>query len=453
MRPSNRALDPAGARPGKPAGPGASPGCFGTPPWAQAALVALALGVLLVVLLLLARPARASLPPGQQIDQLEACQQCHDLSDALKADHPHQPVVSGECTACHNPHVSRFDSLLLDQPGPLCGQCHTDVAEELERPVVHQPVAEGRCAQCHQPHGNDRSGLLRAGGEELCATCHEEVGLWGERPVQHPPFATGDCQACHEPHASENPSLLAAPGGKVCLRCHDQDAAFRKAHSGYPVERAACQQCHDPHASEVRGLFRETSHPPFESGDCAVCHNGPNDRNPFAITMPIGELCGMCHGDVVAAAEDAPFPHVPAGGGDCVSCHNPHTGVGQALLKTDEQDLCLSCHDPGGSKSGQEGRHVTHGGGLECTTCHKGHGSDRPLLLANDPIELCGECHSHEHSVTHPLGEDTHDPRTGNPMTCRSCHGMHDSPYEHYLLRSGDRELCLSCHKEIGGRR
>jgi len=420
-------------------------------PWSGAALLALTLGALLILLLVLAREAGAKLPPDRQVDQLEACQQCHDLSDAMQADYQHPPVVSGECSACHNPHVSRFDALLKERPGPLCSQCHTDVADQLEKPVVHQPVAEGRCAECHQPHGSDLPGLLRAKGDELCVTCHQEVNTWRDRPVQHPPFATGDCAKCHEPHASDQQGLLKGVGADLCFQCHDRGPAFRKVHAGYPVEKAACQQCHDPHASQERGLFRETSHPPFESGECSVCHNGPQDKDPFGLTMPVGELCSQCHEDVVEAAKDAPFPHVPAGGGDCVTCHNPHTGSGDAMLKADQQTLCLSCHDPGGAKSGQEGRHLTHGGDLDCTTCHQGHGGDRPVLLKKNPIELCGDCHSHQHAATHPLGEDTRDPRTGQPMTCRSCHGMHDAPYEFYLHRSGDRELCLSCHKDIGG--
>lgn len=422
-----------------------------SPVWAAAAVFVLALGALFTVLILLSGAARA-LPPGQDVDQLEACLQCHDLEDAMEADHPHAPVVSGECSACHNPHVSRFDALLLDQPGPLCGECHSDVAKELEREVVHPPVAEGRCAECHQPHGSGNAGLLRTGGEDLCVTCHQEVADWSTRSVQHPPFAMGDCSTCHEPHASDSGALLAGAGAEVCLQCHDRGASFRQAHSGYPVEQAACQQCHDPHASAERGLFRETSHPPFESGDCALCHGDPGDEDPFAVTMSQGELCGMCHGEAVEGAREASFAHVPAGGGDCVACHNPHTGAGEAMLKTEQKELCLSCHDPGGAKSGQEGRYLSHGD-LDCTSCHRGHGAERPVLLNDDPIELCGECHSHQHAATHPLGEDTRDPRTGNPMTCRSCHGIHDAPYDNYMHRSGDRELCLSCHKEIGGGR
>jgi predicted CXXCH cytochrome family protein len=151
-------------------------------------------------------------------------------------------------------------------------------------------------------------------------------------------------------------------------------------------------------------------------------------------------------------SREASFPHVSAGGGSCVDCHNPHAGDTESLLKEPLAETCVSCHDPGGSSSGEEGRYVTHGGELACTSCHNPHGGDRPLLLAEGPIELCGSCHSHEHSVSHPMGEATADPRTGRSMDCLSCHGIHNAPHEKYLHRSGDRELCVGCHKAKVGR-
>jgi predicted CXXCH cytochrome family protein len=69
----------------------------------------------------------------------------------------------------------------------------------------------------------------------------------------------------------------------------------------------------------------------------------------------------------------------------------------------------------------------------------------------SDSVELCGECHTHEHGIRHPLGEETRDPRSGAPMTCLSCHGLHDSAYKMYLHASEERDLCIGCHKEIGG--
>ena len=386
--------------------------------------------------------------PGHDVDQKAACLSCHDLED-LKAKVQHAPVEAGECSACHNPHVARFKKLLRDRPGPLCARCHESVQAQLARKFVHPPVAEGKCASCHRPHGSPNEGLLVAASRDLCVTCHDDVAGWKERKVQHAPFAQGRCAVCHDPHASDNPGLLTKGGATLCGSCHRIDAALRAKHKGYPVEKAACHQCHDPHASARRALFRESLHAPFESGDCGTCHRGPGAADAFATLKPVNALCADCHGDVVEASRKAAFPHLAGGG--CAACHNPHTGDGRALLRRPPQALCTTCHDPGGSKSGEKGRHPTHGG-FECTKCHAGHGGERPLFFVSDSIELCGSCHKHEHGVSHPLSEKIRDPRTGVPMTCRSCHGIHRADGEMYLFEADQRTLCLGCHKDLKGR-
>jgi predicted CXXCH cytochrome family protein len=410
----------------------------------------------LFLLAALAGGALASAPasgqaqrPGHEIDQKAVCLSCHELPD-LEAKVKHAPAATGECSACHSPHVARFKKLLRERPGPLCARCHEDVQKDLARQDVHPPVAEGKCAACHRPHGSANAGLLVAPSQELCATCHTEVAEWKARKVQHGPFAQGRCAVCHDPHASDTRGLLTKAGAAVCTSCHAADATLRARHQGFPVERAACQQCHDPHASSRAGLFRESLHPPFESGDCRSCHRGPGAAQPFETVKAPNALCAECHADQVEKARKAPFPHVPSGGGECVSCHNPHTGEGKALLRRPVQALCTSCHDPGGAKSGGKDRHTTHGG-FDCTRCHAAHGGERPLLLVEDSVVLCGSCHKHEHGVSHPLGEKTRDPRTGIPMTCRSCHGLHRSEGQHYLFED-EKTLCLGCHKNLRGR-
>jgi predicted CXXCH cytochrome family protein len=134
-----------------------------------------------------------------------------------------------------------------------------------------------------------------------------------------------------------------------------------------------------------------------------------------------------------------------------VACHSPHTASGSKMLTGDVREVCLRCHDPGGADSGAPGHFASHGE-LACNVCHGPHGAEQPLLLIQDPIRLCGACHEHQHSVTHPLGEATLDPRNGQPIDCLSCHGIHDAPYPKYLLRGGDRELCVGCHTELAGR-
>ena len=396
-------------------------------------------------------PATAEPTAALSIDQKKICLDCHDLEDDLRARVQHAPVAMGECSSCHNPHVARFASLLLQQPGPLCEGCHSHLSQDKGKAYVHLPVAEGRCAACHRPHGSQHDGLLNQSWQALCESCHTQIADWKTKSVQHVPFAQGRCATCHEPHASDVEGLMTAASSRVCSSCHAQGEAFRAAHGGYPVERAACQTCHDPHASDKRGLFRETIHPPFASGACETCHAGPGSRTPFAVSSSEAVLCGNCHDDQVTESLHAPFPHVSAGGGRCTSCHNPHAGQGSGMLIKESSQTCLSCHSPGGAKSGMEGRYLTHAGDVDCTTCHSPHGGDRPVLLNQDPIGLCGDCHTHEHGVRHPVGEDTIDPRSGMPMDCGSCHGIHFAPYDKYLHASAKKDLCVGCHREIGG--
>lgn len=390
---------------------------------------------------------------GAAVDQKTACLECHgDLAAELARPVPHPPAKTGNCTACHNPHVSRFDALLKERPGPLCVRCHEGVAREVTRPFPHAPARDGRCADCHQPHGGQAKGLLPKTGAPLCATCHAGTTAWAARPVQHPPFARGQCATCHEVHGAAAPGLLKRPIASLCGACHAAGPAFKKAHRGYPVEKADCLQCHDPHASARPGLFREALHPPFAEGECTTCHALPGSPQPFRTRLPVSRLCGGCHADQATAAGTRPFPHAPGGGAACTACHNPHTADGKGLLKGTQQKLCLSCHDPGGGTSGEPGRYPTHAGN-DCTTCHAPHGGERPILLAADGVAICSTCHEPQHSVSHPTGEKHRDPRNGLPMTCLSCHGIHDAPHPKYLVRSGERDLCVGCHRDLAGER
>ena len=414
-----------------------------------------AVSILAAAVLFPVRPGRAELPADRTVNEIEACLSCHDL-EGLGARVQHAPVEAGECSACHNPHVARFSSLLRDRPGPLCQTCHSELQTELVKPRVHAPVAAGECSGCHDPHGSDLQGLLIAAGGSLCGNCHSNVEQWQGRQVKHAPFSQGRCSTCHEAHASDAPGLLRGSSSQICFGCHSADATFKSSHKSYPVERAACHQCHDPHASAQRGLFRETIHPPFENGDCTACHAAAGSPEPFATVTSQDRLCGKCHADQVVASREASSGHISAGGGNCTACHNPHAGDGPSMLLRDQQSVCLSCHNPGGASSGEAERYRTHAegkedGDLPCSTCHAPHGSEQPLLFVSDSVELCGSCHTHEHGIRHPLGEETRDPRTGSPMTCLSCHGIHHADSEMYLFESPERDLCVGCHKEMGG--
>ncbi len=404
---------------------------------------------------LLALPLAAALwllpgPAAATVDQGEVCLDCHDdVASQLALPVEHPPAKGAECSSCHNPHAARDEGLLLERPAILCVSCHAEIAEHLGRPVLHQPVAEGRCTGCHEAHGGSHQGLLLAPGAELCKTCHQDVDGWQGLSNQHSPFRRGRCADCHEPHGSEHARLQTQAGGQACTKCHPTSARFRSDHGGYPVEQANCQQCHDPHASPQAGLLQPHAHEPFTEGDCTLCHASAGSAEPFALNATQNELCGDCHEDAVRENMTAAFPHVSAGGSGCSACHNPHGGQDSNLLQRETKELCLSCHDPGGGSSGKAGHFQTHAD-LDCDTCHGPHGAERPVLMVDDSVNLCSMCHSHQHAITHPMGEEARDPRNGQAMDCLSCHGVHEAAADKYLYRDGARELCIGCHKDKG---
>ena len=83
----------------------------------------------------------------------------------------------------------------------------------------------------------------------------------------------------------------------------------------------------------------------------------------------------------------------------------------------------------------------------QCFNCHIPMHSDRPLYFRADGIDMCARCHETEHKITHPLGKDVIDPRDGGPLTCLSCHSMHDAKDEFLLTYDRNRALCIQCHK------
>jgi predicted CXXCH cytochrome family protein len=70
--------------------------------------------------------------------------------------------------------------------------------------------------------------------------------------------------------------------------------------------------------------------------------------------------------------------------------------------------------------------------------------------MARAPINTaCAGCHKKHAEFTHPIGEKVYDPRTGQMMTCASCHITKGSEHEAHLRHDGHRDLCVQCHRDI----
>lgn len=211
-----------------------------------------------------------------------------------------------------------------------------------------------------------------------------------------------------------------------------------------------------------------SGHSPFQDGDCSLCHQRKDAKDPGLLLKPVNELCLECHDDFAKVMARKSI-HVPARV-NCVSCHNPHNAMHPKLLVEDAGTLCLSCHTTiSNLVSSAKVKHdaLTMGGG--CVNCHNPHASNVEHLLNRLAFDLCVNCHSQDGlkdqdgkpltNMKKLLAENAeqHGPVAGKD--CSACHTPHGgdnfrlltkeypaqfySPYDPKLYG-----LCFDCHEE-----
>jgi DmsE family decaheme c-type cytochrome len=411
--------------------------------------------VSMVALLGICSPALSQQNPYRlkEADQKRICLACHsDFDQKLKKRFVHTPVRGGECSGCHDPHVSSHSKLLSEDPREICSGCHDSVIPAKAK-SAHKVVADGECQKCHDPHASDNTANLLAKGNDLCLGCHKELGeAVRTARFKHAPVETG-CLACHSPHASDRSvRLLKTAVPALCVNCHKPDSqAFQARHMKYPVAKASCTSCHDPHGSNQPALLLNNVHAPVSNGTCNRCHEAPDSPTPFATKRSGFELCKGCHNDMVNAAMAKARVHWPvADKKGCVNCHNPHASKYAKLLKADTPVLCRNCHaDTLKRIAAVPVKHAPVEAGT-CMACHSPHGSDGAYLVDQPSmVKLCATCHDYEKHSAHPIGDKAVDPRNKNlRVDCVSCHKGHGTEFKRMLLAETTAELCTRCHKK-----
>lgn len=107
----------------------------------------------------------------------ESCFQCHlDKRGQFSLPNSH-PVLAGHvtCVDCHNVHSGDAipgTGLSLADKDETCTKCHT----QQKGPFVyeHGAMREG-CTACHNPHGSVNQKMLVARDANLCLRCHLET--------------------------------------------------------------------------------------------------------------------------------------------------------------------------------------------------------------------------------------------------------------------------------------
>jgi predicted CXXCH cytochrome family protein len=186
---------------------------------------------------------------------------------------------------------------------------------------------------------------------------------------------------------------------------------------------------------------KKVVHPPYEWGDCTVCHKDAKGEKGLIMDPP--ELCAMCH----EAKDTKKFIHGPVAAGACTTCHNPHESDNAKLLVASSiNELCTSCHQDKDTFL-RKTTHIHPPVKDQCTNCHDPHTEDHLFQLkADGKKDLCVMCHVEKEVWTKTV-TDKHG-ALNRPRKCLECHDPHGSENPKFLIKDTSKELCLTCHSQ-----
>jgi predicted CXXCH cytochrome family protein len=211
------------------------------------------------------------------------------------------------------------------------------------------------------------------------------------------------------------------------------------------------------------------SHAPFAHGDCSICHEKDDPKDPGKLKGDSNQQCLGCHDPMRHIMETRRVVHEPAAK-DCTSCHNPHNANHRLLLHAPPKKLCASCHlDVAKRQEKATFKHAPVARGNTCSNCHDSHASSVQYLLKKLPADLCLECHGRD-GLNDNQGRELpnlarllkENPQHHAPIPkkdCSACHSVHGSKYFRLLKKNYPSDfyapynkenyaLCTECHNE-----
>jgi predicted CXXCH cytochrome family protein len=381
------------------------------------------------------------------------CYDCHKgLKDRLSSPNVHILFKQGKCITCHNAHASDMKGLLNDDITGVCLGCHEDINNRLRSATVHSPLRENPCIKCHSIHGGEHKSLLVKSEKDLCWDCHEGLKEQIQKPYACLPFKEGKCSSCHDSHGSAHDTLLTATPNKLCRECHAPKCKAGGVSIASAVEKLDCTSCHSGHSSQDKGILGPYGHTVFLQKDCGQCHNPITSGQNITTKAKDADLCFSCHNKSDSNIEYIDNDiHVINAENPCDTCHDHHASKRKNLTKN-ELNICADCHENilkriASMQKALKTIRCIPVRERRCFECHVPTHSSQPLKFRKDIITVCSRCHESQHKITHPLGKDVIDPRSGQPLTCISCHSMHSAKAEFMLAFDRKRALCIQCHK------
>lgn len=384
----------------------------------------------------------------------DLCYKCHSqMKQELGQPYVHFPFSQGKCDTCHVIHAGKYPGLVKEEINKLCLGCHKELRKSIREKRVHGAIKDGKCTDCHVAHSSKYSKLLTRKESELCSQCHEisaeDLRL---KTSVHQPYKQGKCSSCHNAHVADRDSLLRSEPSTLCAGCHEPRCKFGTVSIAHLTKSMDCTGCHSGHDSSSASLLGPFGHPAFLNKQCEKCHNPVTEGGAMTTRGGGTEVCFRCHKKEPGMFESSNV-HYQVGPNPCIVCHEVH-GSDKPSFTVNEQSLCIKCHEDVYKSTARMEKALKSVRCLpvknrKCFDCHSPLHSSEPFFfrVSQDVIKTCSRCHEAQHKITHPLGAEVIDPRNGQPITCKSCHSMHNGQAKFMLQFDRNRELCIQCHK------
>ncbi len=304
-----------------------------------------------------------------------------------------------------------------------------------------------------------------------CLGCHVELLPQYAMQARHNPFLFKRCTVCHTPHGeivrstrafgpverwqrlrtliewlplriacdvSLNPfSSQSSPGSKAATSVRRRKG--KDSHLTMPLTEL-CWMCHGKLGPKLNSQY---PHNPFEAGRCTTCHNPHASDFPRLLTQDLHDLCVTCH--PIGLQINRAQGHPPVVKRHCTTCHDPHGSDYRGMIVRNQRDLCFSCHDTVSPLALKAVQHRPFE--INCTGCHEPHGSDYFPLLRNYPPALCYRCHA---TIRYDFAKASHHPVGTVRLNCPDCHSPHAADND-FLLSATGNQFCYTCHAQSNG--
>jgi hypothetical protein len=139
------------------------------------------------------------------------CYGCHKSIN--KEKYAHAPSANWLCTSCHIQSKKGVSKYLTKEPiNASCFECHEENKELWGNAKYrHEPLDSGHCEKCHNPHSGPYIMFIRKDVNLICLGCHKDKHIKAQQSKNSACSGTSEgglCIECHTPHASNQPFFL-----------------------------------------------------------------------------------------------------------------------------------------------------------------------------------------------------------------------------------------------------